>query len=327
MRGEAVRHQHQTVGHVLKRDLRFGLRVFVRLLAVGVNGVDKGILDGLFRRAAVFEPRRIVIVFETVDTVREAQGGGNAHLVFRLVFTVAALALGLPELRHGQRLLTCNFVYIIQNAVGIAVIRLDEFAAFLIAERERHARVDDSLPLERVLKIFLRNVDVGEDGQIGLPAEDGAGGLAVRRLLFHFADELALFKVQGVFKPVAADGRVKILGRILRGAGAEAVQAQREFIVAARVVLVLTACVKLAEDKLPVVFSLFFVPVDRTAAPEVLDLNGMILIARHENLPAVALARFVDGVGQNFKNGVLTALQAVRAENDRRPQPDAVRAL
>lgn len=132
----------------------------------------------------MFEPRRIVIVFETVDTVREAKGGGNAHLVFRLVFTVAALALGLPELRHGQRLLTCNFVYIIQNAVGIAVIRLDEFAAFLIAERERHARVDDSLPLERVLKIFLRNVDVGEDGQIGLPAEDGAGGLAVGRLLF-----------------------------------------------------------------------------------------------------------------------------------------------
>ena len=268
-----------------------------------------------------------MIVFETVDTVREAQGGGNAHLVFRLVFTVAALALGLPELRHGQRLLTCNFVYIIQNAVGIAVIRLDEFAAFLIAERERHARVDDSLPLERVLKIFLRNVDVGEDGQIGLPAEDGAGGLAVGRLLFHLADKLALFKMQRIFKPVAADGRVKILGRILRGAGAEAVQAQREFIVAARVVLVLTACVKLAEDKLPVVFSLFFVPVDRTAAPEVLDLNGMILIARHENLPAVALARFVDGVGQNFKNGVLTALQAVRAENDRRPQPDAVRAL
>ena len=133
--------------------------------------------------------------------------------------------------------------------------------------------------------------------------------------------------MQRVFKPVAADGRVKILGRILRGAGAEAVQAQREFIVAARVVLVLTACVKLAEDKLPVVFSLFFVPVDRTAAPEVLDLNGMILITRHENLPAVALARFVDGVGQNFKNGVLTALQAVRAENDRRPQPDTVCAL
>ena len=56
LRGEAVRHQHQTVGHVLKRDLRFGLRVFVRLLAVGVDGVDKGVFDGLFRRAAVFEP-------------------------------------------------------------------------------------------------------------------------------------------------------------------------------------------------------------------------------------------------------------------------------
>ena len=42
---------------------------------------------------------------------------------------------------------------------------------------------------------------------------------------------------------------------------------------------------------------------------------------------AVALARLVDGVGQNFKNGVLAALQAVGAENDRRAQPDAVGAL
>ena len=53
----------------------------------------------------------------------------------------------------------------------------------------------------------------------------------------------------------------------------------------------------------------------------------MIFIARDENLPAVALARFVDGVGQDFKDGVLAALKAVGAENDRWPQPDAVRAL
>ena len=160
----------------------------------------------------MLEPRGIVVVFKAVDAVREAQGGGDAHLVLGLVLAVAALALGLPELRHGERLFARDFVDIIQNAIGIAVIRLDEFSVLLIAERERHARVDDGLPLERVFKIFLWNVDVGEDGQIRLPAEDGAGGLAVRRLLFHFADELALFKVQGVFKPVAADGRVKILG-------------------------------------------------------------------------------------------------------------------
>ena len=36
----------RTVGHVLERDLRFALGVFVRLLAVGVDGVDKGVFDG-----------------------------------------------------------------------------------------------------------------------------------------------------------------------------------------------------------------------------------------------------------------------------------------
>ena len=53
----------------------------------------------------------------------------------------------------------------------------------------------------------------------------------------------------------------------------------------------------------------------------------MVFIARDENLPAITLARFVDSVGQNFKDGMLAALQAVGAKNDRRPQPDTVCAL
>ena len=56
LRGEAVRHQHQTVGHILERDFGFGLGVFVCLLAVGIDGVDKGVFYCFFRRAAVLEP-------------------------------------------------------------------------------------------------------------------------------------------------------------------------------------------------------------------------------------------------------------------------------
>ena len=327
LRGEAVRHEDEAVGHVLERELRLALGIFARLLAVGIDGVDEGVFDGLFRRAAVLEPGGVVVILQTADAVGEAQGGGDADLVLRLVLAVAALALGLPELRHGERLLARDLVDIIQYPVGIAVVGLREFPVFLVAEGKGHARVDDGLALEDVLKVLLGDIDVGEDLEIGLPAEDGAGGLAVGRFLFHFADELALFKVEGVFIAVAADGGVEVFGRILRGAGAEAVEAEGEFVVAAGIVLIFAARVELAEDELPVVPPLFFVPVDGTAAAEVLDLDGMVGKAGDQDLFAVALARLVDGVGEDLKDGVLAALEAVGAEDDRRPQPDAVCAL
>ena len=153
-----------------------------------------------------------MIVFNAVDAVGETKGGGNADLVLGLVLAVAALALGLPELRHGERLLARNFIDIVQNTVWVAVIRLNEFSVFLIAECERHARIDNSLPLKRILKVLLGNIDIGKDGQIRFPAENRAGCFAVGRLLFHLADEFALFKMQRVFKSVTANDRVKIFG-------------------------------------------------------------------------------------------------------------------
>jgi hypothetical protein len=103
--------------------------------------------------------------------------------------------------------------------------------------------------------------------------------------------------VERVLKPVAPDHGVEILRRILRRAGAEAVEAQRKLVVAARVVVVFAARVELAEDELPVVAALFFIPVHGAAAAEILHLDGAVLVPGHGDDVAVALARLVDRVG------------------------------
>ena len=75
LRGEAVRHQNQAVLHVLERDLGLGLRILVLRFEIGVDRVDEGVADGLFRRAAVFEPRGIVVIFDAVHLIGEAERG------------------------------------------------------------------------------------------------------------------------------------------------------------------------------------------------------------------------------------------------------------
>ena len=75
----------RTVRHILKRDLRFVLRIFAVLLEIGVDGGDEPAACGLVRRAAVLEPRGVVIVFQTAQIAREAQRRRDLYLIFRLV--------------------------------------------------------------------------------------------------------------------------------------------------------------------------------------------------------------------------------------------------
>lgn len=93
-------------------------------------------------------------------------------------------------------------------------------------------------------------------------------------LFLHLAVDLAPFEVEVIFEAVAEDPRIEILRGILRGAGAEAVQAEAVFIIFAGIVVVFAARVHLAEDQLPVVALLLLVPVHRAAAAEVLDLDA-----------------------------------------------------
>ena len=187
------------------------------------------------------------------------------------------------------------------------------------------------LPLERIQIIIHRDVDIREYLKIGLPA-DGRAGLARVRRLFGVAFlgaglVFALFKVQAVLEAVTDDSDVHVLRGILRRAGAQTVQAERKLIVFAGVVLVLAACVQLAEDQLPVVALLVFVPFDRDTAAMVSDFDRAVRIARGDDLGAVALSCLVDRVGQNLKDRVLAALQSVRAEDNARALAHTVRAL
>ena len=257
-----------------------------------------------------------MIVFLAAEIAGEADGGRDFDLIVGLVLPVAALALTFPELGHGEGIALGQFVDIIQNAVLVAEFRRLEFAAHLVAEAEGDAGIDHRLALEHVQIVFHGDIDVGKDLQIGLPMKQRAGFFAVGRLLFHVADDLAPLKVEGVFEIVAVDAGIKILRRILGGAGAQTVEAQGELVVVTGVVVVFAAGVHLAEHQFPVVALLFFVPVHRAAAPEILHLDAPVLIAGDDDQIAVPLAGFVDGVGEDLKDSVLAADKIIGAENN-----------
>ena len=329
---KAVGHEHKAVENILIRYLALVLVVLVVLLEVGVDGGDERRAHRLVRRAAVLEPRRVVVVFDARDRRGEAERAGQLDLVFRLVRAVAAAPLAFKELHRRQRRFACQLADIVHDAVLVQKFGGVEFAAaHLIFQHEFDVAVDDCLTLERIEVVIHRDVDVGENLKVGLPSDRRAGLSGVRRLFreaFLCAGPVfALFEVQAVLEPVAHDGDVHVFRGILRRAGTETVQAERELIVFAGVVLVLAACVQLAEHELPVIALFLFVPFDRDAAAVVGDFDRAVRIADSRDVGAVALARLVDGVGEDFEHCVLAALQTVRAENDARALAHAVRAL
>ena len=272
-----------------------------------------------------------MVILDLRHRGREAERARQLDLVFRLVRAVAAAALALEELHRSQRILARKLGHIVHNAVLVEKLGGLELAARLVLQDELDVAVDHRLPLERVQIVVHRDVDIREYLKVGLPADGGAGlfrgGGLFDKALLGAGFVFALFKVQGVLEPVAHHGHVHVFRGILGCAGAEAVQAERELIVFARVVLIFAACVQLAEHQLPVVALLFLVPLDRDAAAVVRDLDRAVRVAGGDDLGAVALARLVDRVGQDLKHRVFAALQPVRTEDDARALAHAVRAL
>ena len=125
---------------------------------------------------------------------------------------------------------------------------------------------------------------------------------------------------------VAVDIGSHPLAGVLRGTQAQAVQTQAEIIVAAALG-VFAAGVQLTENEVPVPAFLGLVVVHRDAAAEVLDLDDMIRKERDVDAVAVAVAGFINGVGDNFKNGMGAALDTVGAEDDRRALAHTVSAF
>ena len=116
------------------------------------------------------------------------------------------------------------------------------------------------------------------------------------------------------------------LARVLGGAQAQTVQTEAEIIVAAALGI-FAAGVQLAKDQIPVPALLSLIIIDRNAAAEVLDLDDMVRKQRDIDAVAMAIARLVDGVGDDLKDGMGAALHTVRAEDDRRALAHTVGAF
>ena len=238
-----------------------------------------------------------MVILGQVDLIGKAERRGQLDLVFVLILPVAPATLGAYKIRRGKRLITGNFIYIVDNAVFIKIIGNVEFIAVLVGEAEGHARVHDSLAVQDIAEILLGNVYICKHLKVGLPPYSGACLFAVGgtycELLSFFAHYLAFFEVQLVFIPVAPDRNVHILRRILGRTRAETVQAEGVFVILTLVVGIFAAGIQLAKNKLPVIALFICVPVYRTASAEVLDLYGLIGIAGHCYNIAVSLAGLV----------------------------------
>ena len=168
-------------------------------------------------------------MLNALHLVGKAARAGELDLVFGLVLTVAAAALGFPEDGGRQGVLARDLGDIVDDAVFVdKVLRLKVAGEDFVFEAERDARVDDGLTAQRFDIVVGGNVDIGEHVEVGQPARARAGlfsavGRLDLELVALFAHRLAALKVQGVFVPIAPDGHVHIARGILRRARAEAV--------------------------------------------------------------------------------------------------------
>ena len=271
-----------------------------------------------------------MVIFKHRNRLREAEGYIRLEFVYRLVLTVAPLSLQMPKHGLSQRRISGSLRNVITDTVLVIKDLLGELTVLLKKECKLNARIDNSLTAQNVNKEFTRYVYVGKDIAVGQPAYDGTctalvfGKLAHAQLAHRTAEteahESDILTVKGI--------DLHVFRSALRGKRAETVETERIFIRRRLGVVVhFTACVRLAEDKIPVVSSLFFVIVHRDASAVVVHLDGMILKDRDLYLAAIALARLVNGVRKYLKKGMLAAVKSVRTENDARAQTHAVRPL
>ena len=266
------------------------------------------------------------------EGAREAHARGDFYVVIGQVLAIATATVGLDKEGLGKVVGTDLFEYVVLDALGIAKVLFGKLAIVALdAQAEGHVGVDHGLAAHGLAIPLVGNADGGKDLKIGAPFDGSAGavlvaGLNLECLLFG-TDDLALLKVQGVLVTVTPDGDIHVLGSVLSRAGAQAVGAEREVVVAALVVVILAAGVELAEDEFPVKALLGRVPVERAAAAVVLYLDRAIAKGGKGDELAVALARLVNGVGQDLEGGMRAAIEPVRAKDDGGSQAYALLVL
>ena len=285
----------------------------------------------MFRAAAVFQPRGVVVIFQQLYLIREAKSRAHFDLVFRLVVPVAAGGLALTAEHRGQAVLARSLGHIVGDAVLVAPALLPRLAGggvllLFVSEVQRQPRVDDGLTAQHIFIIAAGHIDVRKDRVVGLPVDDAAGAAALVGFLLQAAYVLALLEVEVVVEAVAVDVGGHPCGRVLGGTQTQTVQAEAELVVVLALA-VFAARVHFTEQQLPVVAALAVVPVHGHTAAKILHDDAAILAAGDVDGVAVAVAGLVDGVGDDLKNRMGAALHTVRPEDDGRAFADAVRTL
>ena len=198
---------------------------------------------------------------------------------------------------------------------------LGKFLVFALkAKGKGNAGVYHRLAVHGINEELRWDSYIGKDFDIGAPADHGtrAALTLFKRARSKLACRVALFKADGVQLVPVKGLHLHVLGGILRGARAKTVQTKRIFIRAALVVFVFAACVKLAENELPVVASLLLVESKGNTASAVIYFYGKIVKYGYGNDIAVPLACFVNRIREDLKKRMLTALKPVRAKNNAR---------
>ena len=274
----------------------------------------------------MFQPAGVVVVFQHLHLVGEAESRAHLHPVVRLILPVPAGGSGLAVTGGSDVVQTHRLVHIVLNALFVAEFGGLLFRSGLIHEDQVKTRVDHRLPLHGIGEIFGGHVYIGEHLSVRLPADDTAGTAALKGLLNHLAGGFTLLEIQMIVEAVPVNIGGHPFAGILGGTQAQAVQTQRILVV----ILtggVFAAGIHLAEHQLPVIALLLGVIVHRDTPAKVLHLNASVRKAGEQDLFAVAFAGLVDGVGKDLEDGMGTALHAVRAKDNGRAFAHPVRAL
>ena len=200
MRGEAVGHKHQAVLDVLPLNAALVFVVLALLLNVSIDGAGQSAAGCLLGRAAVLEPRRVVVVLLHHEGAREAHASGDLYVVVGQVLAIATAAVGLDKERLGEVVGTDLLEHVVLDALGVAKILFGKFAVVAFdTQAEGHVGVDHGLTAHGLAIPIVGNADGGKDLEVGAPLDGGASAVLVAGLnlecLLLGADDLALLKV------------------------------------------------------------------------------------------------------------------------------------
>ena len=236
-----------------------------------------------------------MIIFLKLLLIGEAKCHIHLKLVLGLILSVTTLTVCLPELYACKTIITDKLIYVVNDAVLVHIFICFELGLCkLISENKPDSVINNRLSFKCLLKILKRDIDIGKYLHIGAPLDSGACILLIVGSFLHLPVYFTSLEAQLVAEATCMNLCLHVLGCILCSTETETVETERIFVATAVICIVLTTCIKVAENKLPVVALLTCIVVNRYTSTEVLHLYRFIEKACYDNLLTVTLSRLVD---------------------------------